>query len=1222
MFQLVFMRIFFSYICFLFAGIVNGLHAQDIDRFEYFFNTDPGVGNGTTITPAAGDSVTINVVFDITGLSAGYHKAGLRARYNNGIWSHTEYRSLYITSVTPNTNTAVTRIEYFIDSDPGIGNGTAVNFSAADSVTSNFMVDITSVPAGYHKIGIRTLNTSGIWSQTEFRSLYINPSHDLSNQQITAAEFYFGDTDPGLGNAVAIPVSNPADSVTILHDSILNNLPLGNYKINLRFKDARGVWSHQETRLFAVCSTYGAQSEFTYQVEGNQVFFTNNSLYQDTVSWRFGDNTISTYFNPIKTYTNAGIYNVDLITGNDCGIDTLTQTIEIRGLQRVNANRAGNAGISTLMFEGFGFTASTDVKLILGAQVFLPVTKTFVNNRRIRAYFDLTGFTPGMYRAMATLGSNFDTLNNALTIEAALPPNLTLTIADGRAFSRPGRMQLLSTVKNNGSHDAVMVPYVNMANVLPGIAPVNMTPFIYNEQVPILNEGVFQQTYQYLSANNVPPEVMFFNTLDTARKRQVVAYYQTRVPGHASVPQRVGFPHPGVNTYSFQTGAVILGPLLDSYALLDSVNTDYQPCYSAFLKQAVEKELNITVNDAAWNTCFTNAFDTLMQTLANIAQNPIYENMVVPMQAGFSALLAQMNGCGGVPVNLGGIQFKRVIQNMMNNWIYLDDIDSLDADCVDTTVKVYNRMTGESVSGRDLNLQRIEATACDNECTGAQVFPELCDQCLPLIMAGKVGGKLKVNGHAWGANSAVKGCQEWCETTSIDPNAKYGPGNNNDRKYINHTKAVDFKITFENLASAISPAAYVEIRDTIDKSVFDISTLQLGVFGWGDSLVACDPNEQNVSILKNIKPVHPNFLRIDATTDTANGIVAWKFWTVDTVTLQLTDDPGEGFLPPNTDGVSGAGYVTFSIAPNALVTNGTMLKNKATIVFDNNAPILTDEWEYRIDTLNPASAVSSLPPVSNSTSFNVDWSGSDAHAGINRYSIYVSVNDSAYQVWQELTDLTSAVFIGQFGNTYKFFSVALDKAGNYEDPPTDPLNNPDAEILVEIALPLDLLSFTAAKSADNKKVDLHWVTANEQDVSHFEVQRSANGTDYSVIANVTARNNPAGDQYTWQDVSPLPKVNYYRLRMVDRDQTFKISPIRMIRFTAAGEILLFPTVTSDRVYLRAEKTVIAELFNTAGLRLEWKEVKNTGHFDMTRYAPGVYFIRVASEHKTFKIIRK
>jgi len=508
------------------------------------------------------------------------------------------------------------------------------------------------------------------------------------------------------------------------------------------------------------------------------------------------------------------------------------------------------------------------------------------------------------------------------------------------------------------------------------------------------------------------------------------------------------------------------------------------------------------------------------------------------------------------------------------------------------------------------------------DCPGAASFPEMCDQCLPLLQAGKVGKKLKIKGRAFGTNSAVKGCQEWCENTSRDPNIKYGPGDNDNSKFINHIKEVNYKIAFENVDTATAPAAYIEIRDTIDKTVFDISTLNLGVFSWGDSLISAEPNEQNVSILKNIKPTHPNFLRIDATTDTAAGIVLWKFWTVDTVTLQLTTSPTEGFLPPNIDGISGSGYVTYSIAPKATVTNGTILKNKAAIVFDDNDPIITNEWEYRIDTLQPISAVNDLQPITTTQNFTVTWAGTDAHAGVDRFSVYVSVNDSAYKVWQSLTELTSAIYPGKFGNTYKFFSVAVDKADNFEDPPADLLNNPDAFTSVEESLPLDLLKFTARKSVDAKKVDLIWTTANEQNSSHFEVQRSADGFNYKTIGRVQALNNSNGANYTWQDAVPFSKINHYRLMVVDMDASFKLSPVRVVSFSEKGEILVFPTLTDDIVFLQSGKQVIAELFDVRGIRLKTLVVKENAHFDLSKFPSGVYYIRIASENKTFKILKK
>jgi hypothetical protein len=37
------------------------------------------------------------------------------------------------------------------------------------------------------------------------------------------------------------------------------------------------------------------------------------------------------------------------------------------------------------------------------------------------------------------------------------------------------------------------------------------------------------------------------------------------------------------------------------------------------------------------------------------------------------------------------------------------------------------------------------------------------------------------------------------------------------------------------------------------------------------------------------------------------------------------------------------------------------------------------------------------------------------------------------------------------GSTYKFYSVAIDQVGNLEQPPSDPKNNPDAIIRLQVA---------------------------------------------------------------------------------------------------------------------------------------------------------------------------
>jgi autotransporter-associated beta strand protein len=86
------------------------------------------------------------------------------------------------------------------------------------------------------------------------------------------------------------------------------------------------------------------------------------------------------------------------------------------------------------------------------------------------------------------------------------------------------------------------------------------------------------------------------------------------------------------------------------------------------------------------------------------------------------------------------------------------------------------------------------------------------------------------------------------------------------------------------------------------------------------------------------------------------------------------------------------------------------------------------------DTVPPTSSVSPLPAVSNSTRFTVQWSGQDnpGGSGIATFDVYVQDNGGPFTLWQSQTAGTSAVFTGVAGDTYGFYSVATDQAGNRE----------------------------------------------------------------------------------------------------------------------------------------------------------------------------------------------
>lgn len=272
--------------------------------------------------------------------------------------------------------------------------------------------------------------------------------------------------------------------------------------------------------------------------------------------------------------------------------------------------------------------------------------------------------------------------------------------------------------------------------------------------------------------------------------------------------------------------------------------------------------------------------------------------------------------------------------------------------------------------------------------------------------------------------------------SSIDPNEKVGLTSNNDRNYIKGITPLNYTVYFENKASARAAAQEVIIVDTIDKSKVDISSLQLQSFSFGKSLkISIPPGLQAYSrdtILQRLGK--PNLLvRITAKIDTSKGILQWRFISLDYKTGEIINDPLDGFLPPNVNAPEGEGNVSYSIMPKSSLLHLTEIKNKATIYFDYNDPITTNEFLNTIDKVNPISKVEPLQSVVSDTTFKVIWGGNDVASGVRSYDIYYSVNNSLFKIWKYDVSATEGMFTGKLDSTYNFYSIAKDYAGNTEN---------------------------------------------------------------------------------------------------------------------------------------------------------------------------------------------
>jgi hypothetical protein len=92
-----------------------------------------------------------------------------------------------------------------------------------------------------------------------------------------------------------------------------------------------------------------------------------------------------------------------------------------------------------------------------------------------------------------------------------------------------------------------------------------------------------------------------------------------------------------------------------------------------------------------------------------------------------------------------------------------------------------------------------------------------------------------------------------------------------------------------------------------------------------------------------------------------------------------------------------------------------------------------------------------------------------------------------------------------------------------------------------LTLPVDLISFSGVKK--NNVVQISWVTANEENMSYYEVERSADGASYSTISRVNSQNRAFTTTWTINDEKPLSAKSWYRLKMVEKSGVNKYSNI-------------------------------------------------------------------------------
>lgn len=175
------------------------------------------------------------------------------------------------------------------------------------------------------------------------------------------------------------------------------------------------------------------------------------------------------------------------------------------------------------------------------------------------------------------------------------------------------------------------------------------------------------------------------------------------------------------------------------------------------------------------------------------------------------------------------------------------------------------------------------------------------------------------------------------------------------------------------------------------------------------------------------------------------------------------------------------------------------------------------------------------------------------------------------------------------------------------------------------SLPITLLSFDAKYLANKAATHLTWATAIEINNDYFHIERSFDGVNFELVAEVDGAGNSTSEiKYETYDENPPLGLIYYRLKQVDFDGTVTYSELVSVVVSSVRNtsVKLYPNPTKNFVHLIVEtesKNISVILMNINGAVIGMYEAENPGgtiNLDLSlddSLPSGEYFVRVSTD---------
>ena len=323
-------------------------------------------------------------------------------------------------------------------------------------------------------------------------------------------------------------------------------------------------------------------------------------------------------------------------------------------------------------------------------------------------------------------------------------------------------------------------------------------------------------------------------------------------------------------------------------------------------------------------------------------------------------------------------------------------------------------------------------------------------------------------------------------------------------------------------------------------------------------------------------------------------------------------------------------YATFGRTNDSrtVVLSASLNRDNIMAAFKARRFYASDDWNAQINfTINGNFMGSDLITTNNSSiavTVNDPDAPGDPNDNINKIEIYYGIAGSGINA-TILTSNTGSTTLNyahtsSINTPYYYFAKITQVDGDIT------WTAPIWVYRDAVIVPLELTRFTGQQQ--NEVINLYWTTAQEINISHFEIEHSVDGTHFEKAGMVFSKyqDNSLPTNYEFADLSPAKGINFYRLKQFDKDGKFKYSDIIPILFNQSivKEFRISPNPVISNLNIRLmvseNANILCKIYNADGRQVRSLTASlvagnNIIATDVSGFAKGNYIVVLISNNE-------